>query len=90
MQGNITLSPTISVSDFLASIKDIVRQVMEETSNADDEELMTSDEVMALCKISHTTLQNWRNRSKIPYTKIGNKILYSRKEVLNLIAAKSA
>ena len=86
MQGNIILSPTIPVSDFLASIKDAVRQVLCESANTEDV-LMTSDEVMKLCRISHVTLQNWRNANKIPYNKIGNKIFYKKSEVLNFISA---
>jgi predicted DNA-binding transcriptional regulator AlpA len=83
-QGNITLSPTITVTDFFASIKDAVRQVMAEKPNTDDA-LMSSDEVMKLCKISHATLQNWRNANKIPFNKIGNKIFYRKLEVLEAI-----
>jgi hypothetical protein len=83
-QGNIILSPTIPVTDFFASIKDAVRQVMAEKPN-DDDTLMSSGEVMQLCKISHVTLQNWRNANKIPFSKIGNKIFYRKSGVLKAI-----
>ncbi len=51
--------------------------------------LITSAEVMELCKISPTTLQNWRNENKIPFKKIGNKIYYMKSDVLNALKGKA-
>jgi hypothetical protein len=90
MDGSITLSPTIPVNDFFAQVKEAVRQVMYEHGAPDQDEVLTSDQVMKMCKVSHVTLQNWRNANKIPFNKIGNKILYSKNEVLKLIASKPA
>ena len=66
MNGNITLSPTIPISDFFDSIKEAVRQVMAEKPGNEDV-LMTSAEVMKLCQISAVTLQKWRDENKIPF-----------------------
>lgn len=86
MQENIILSPTISLSDFFGNIKEAVRQVMSEKANTDDL-LLTSEEVMKLCRISHVTLSNWRNSNKIPFSKVGNKIFYKKSDVMNFITS---
>lgn len=84
MKGNITLSPTIPVTDFFANIKEAVRQVLAEKPSTEDT-VMTSREVMELCKISHVTLQKWRDENIIPFKKNGNKITYVKSKVLQVL-----
>ncbi len=67
--------------DFFLQVEAIVRKVLTE-KNVDGDTLLTSDEVMKLFKVSTTTLQNWRNQKKIPFTRKGNKIYYSKIEIM--------
>lgn len=61
-------------------IKDSIKEAL--TATPEQSVLITSSEVMQLCKISTTTLQKWRDNKKIPFTKNGNKIYYNKAEVL--------
>jgi hypothetical protein len=47
-----------------------------------DSDLMTSEQVMIMLKISKRTLQTYRNESKIPFCKFYNRIYYKRSEIL--------
>lgn len=46
-----------------------------------EEELLDNQDVCLLLKISKRTLQSYRDSGKIPYHRIGNKILYRRSEI---------
>jgi excisionase family DNA binding protein len=68
--------------DFFSQVESIVRKVLSE-KNTDEDKLLTSEEVMKLLNISITTLQNWRDEGRIPFKRMGNKMLYSKAEILN-------
>lgn len=87
MQGNLILS--IPLSEFIAQIENTVRKVLGEKSIKQDK-LLTSQEVMELFGISSTTLQKWRNKNKIPFTRIDDKIFYDKAEILKAAAEKPA
>lgn len=85
MQGSIIVN--VPVPEFLSTIESIVRKVLSE-KQIDNDQLITSDQVMKLCSISHVTLQKWRNKGKIPFIKVDNKILYSKAEVLKALPSQ--
>ena len=48
-------------------------------------EWLSSDEVVELLSISTRTLQNYRDRSVLGFSKIGRKIFYQRAEINRLL-----
>ncbi|MFC4230963.1 helix-turn-helix domain-containing protein [Parasediminibacterium paludis] len=85
MQGNIIIS--VPLVDFISQIEQTVRKVLSEREIQQDK-LLSSEEVMQLFSISTTTLQKWRNDGKIPFTRIDNKIFYSKTEVLEALKTR--
>lgn len=57
--------------------------------NIQGKEWMNGDEVMKMLHISSKTLQNYRDRRIIPFTKIGKKIFYNKKEIDKLLNSKA-
>lgn len=82
MQSNLILS--IPLPEFIAHLKNVVREVMSE-KNLKEDKLLTSRQVMELCNVSAVTLQKWRNNNKIPFTRIDSKIFYVKENVLSVI-----
>jgi len=86
MQGNLTISIS---QESISQIEQIIRKVLSEKEIQQDK-LLSSEEVMQLLGISTTTLQKWRNDGKIPFTRIDNKIFYSKAEVLQALSETKA
>ena len=80
MEQHILLS--IPLPGFVSMIEETIRKVLTE-KNIEQDKLLTSEEVMKLLNISTTTLQLWRNNKKIPYTRMGNKIFYSKSQIMS-------
>ncbi len=78
---------TIPLEEFVSTIEATVRKVIQE-KNIQEDTFISSDQVMKLFNISTTTLQLWRDKNKIPFNKVGKKIFYSRKELMNLTVHK--
>jgi hypothetical protein len=82
MQNNFILSP-ITISEFTSLIESAVRNAIAGI-DPNQEKLLTSEEVQSLLKISHTTLQKWRDNRQIPFTRKGGKIFYRKQEILEV------
>ena len=85
MENNIVLIP-VTLSDLLILIEKAVTKCI--NNDTECTKLLNSIEVRKLCNISHPTLQKWRTTGKIPFTKIDNKILYNKADVLNALYGK--
>jgi excisionase family DNA binding protein len=48
-----------------------------------EQELITDDEMQRRLGVSRTTLYNWRKDGTIPYLRIGKKLFYRWKEIIN-------
>ncbi len=83
MENNIVLIP-VPLSQLQTIIETAVRNVFA-SNQGDTPPLLNSVQVKKLCNISHPTLQKWRDNGKIPFTKIDNKILYNKADVLNAL-----
>ena len=46
-------------------------------------ELITDDEMQRRLGVSRTTLYNWRKEGTLPYLRIGKKLFYRWKEIIN-------
>lgn len=80
MEQHILLS--IPLPGFVSLIEETIRKVLSEKT-IDQDKLLTSDEVMKFLNISTTTLQNWRDNNKIPFQRMGNKIFYSKAQIMS-------
>jgi hypothetical protein len=78
---------TIPLTEFVSTIETTVRKVLSE-KNIEEDTFISSEQVMKLFNISTTTLQLWRDKNKIPFNKVGKKIFYSRKELMNITTTK--
>ena len=72
----------------LSDIKKVLREVLEEKSNdfakpvkSEDQEYLTRKEVAKLLKISLTTLNDWSKQGIVQAYRIGNRVLYKKKEI---------
>ena len=87
MQDNFILSP-IKIEDLKLLIRQAVLDVINDNTG-ENNSLLSSEQVKDLLKISHTTLQKWRDERKIPFVKIGNKIFYNKADVLGMFRERS-
>jgi len=60
--------------DFLVEYVDYLKK--------SDERLITTEELLQYVPVSRRTLQHYRDRGLIRFTKRGRKVLYSRNEVI--------
>ncbi len=72
----------------LSDIKKVLREVIDEKSNdfakpvkSEDQEYLTRKEVAKLLKISLTTLNDWSKQGIVQAYRIGNRVLYKKKEI---------
>ena len=49
------------------------------------ERYLTDKEVSERLKLSHRTLQDYRNEGRIPYCQLGGKILYRESDILRML-----
>ena len=54
-------------------------------SSLDDESFYTDEELSQRLKISRRSLQDYRNQGRIPYIKLGGKILYRSSDVERIL-----
>ena len=77
----------------LSDIKKVLREVLEEKSNdfakpvkSEDQEYLTRKEVAKLLKISLTTLNDWSKQGIVQAYRIGNRVLYKKKEIVDSVS----
>lgn len=63
-----------------------IKQGLKKQDRQYDEGIYDNDSLCALLKISKRTLQSWRDNGIIGFSQINGKILYSRKDVEELLA----
>ena len=72
----------------LSDLKELMREVIDEKLNdftkpvkSEDQEYLTRKEVAKLLKISLTTLNDWSKQGIVQAYRIGNRVLYKKKEI---------
>lgn len=63
--------------------------IKKRNSLTDNSQFLTTKDVCKLLHISPRTLQEWRDTGKIPFIKIGGKVLYRQSEVLKILDKNS-
>jgi hypothetical protein len=82
---NIELITKADFHSFKIEIVEEIKKLVQ--PQTDQKEWLKSADVMELLGCSPGTLQNLRVSGKLPFTKIGGTIYYSRKDVLNVLEA---
>ena len=67
---------------FLAALIDYKTSI-DAAKEKNEQELITDDEMQRRLGVSRTTLYNWRKDGTIPYLRIGKKLFYRWKEIIN-------
>jgi excisionase family DNA binding protein len=78
MNNNIVLL-SLSTDEFAEIIRNVVNDALKEKKQ---KELLDFKETCLLLGISSSTLNKLKRENRIPYKKIGKRILFSREEVL--------
>ena len=82
---NVVTIEKEAFQQLLKKLEELSNQVSNTPTMACDE-WITSEQVMDMFKISSRTLQNWRDKGKIGFSKVSHKvILYCREDVLGLL-----
>lgn len=70
-------------------VKECIREELEaqasSTSSNEEEELIDSKEAASLLRVSTVTLHHWKKQGRIPYYRIGSRIRFKKKEVLEAL-----
>jgi len=70
----------------LDELLDTIRQALKNrTPHLNGEKFLSNRDVCKMLHVSSRTLQDWRDRGKIPFIQIKGKILYKQSDVLELI-----
>ncbi len=82
MKENIFLIP-LTEEELKELIKCSFQEVMDESkTNRQSKELLTFKDVISLLGISPSTLNNWKREGKIPFHRIGGRVLFKYAEVV--------
>jgi len=72
----------VSITDDLKQLKNTMSAIVQHIGKREPSDYkLGSTDVCKLLHISKGTLKNYRDKGIIPYTKIGNKFLYSKNEI---------
>jgi excisionase family DNA binding protein len=82
-----TIFTNMTKADFQAFIRGVIKEALtfqqEATTVAPQKDkLLNIDEVCSLLKISKPTLHNWKRDGRLPFHRIGSKVYFKEKEVL--------
>ncbi len=82
------MNPILLNGINLSDIKKILGEVLDEKLNdftkpvnSEDQEYLSRKEVAKLLKISLTTLNDWSKQGIVQAYRIGNRVLYKKKEI---------
>lgn len=79
----------VSFFSALDEMLDNIRLALENQAMSHNK-LLTGKEVCNLLHISSRTLQDWRDTGKIPFVKIGGKVLYDQTTIMGSIKETSS
>lgn len=83
-----------SKNEFKSMIKDAIKKALSEnlpksrskkSLNDSDSQLLTRDEVMRMLHISHSTLYHYQRKEILPFLKIGNRVYFKKKDIVDNI-----
>ncbi len=83
MENYITVNLTLD--EFKDTIRDVVTDCFNENETNKQEtqdEILTRDDVSKLFNISETTIWKYMKDGRLPFRKIGRRVLFSKTEIL--------
>ena len=89
MQNSILLQ-NVSPEQFTELITNVFRKELEDfkkefTTQTENDDLMTREQVLELLQINASTLWHWQNKGRITVYKFANKCYYKRSELMATI-----
>lgn len=89
MQNSIILQ-NVSAEQFTELMTNVFKTQLEAfkkefTTQAENDDLMTREQVLELLKINASTLWHWQNKGRITVYKFANKCYYKRSELMATI-----
>ena len=79
MIESVFLLPDREIRDLVQELKEAVKELREKKEGVKD--FVGNDQFMEIMGISKRTAQTWRDEGVIPFSQIGSKIYYSRKDI---------
>lgn len=93
MDNNEILFTPIKVSEFLTMISRVVSEELERASSTlknNNEELLTRSQAKEMLHVSYPTLNEWAKSGKLPSHRIGKKVFYKHKDILDSLKMRNA
>ena len=90
MNTNSILLQNVSPEQFTELITNVFRKELEDfkkefTTQTENDDLMTREQVLELLHINASTLWHWQNKGRITVYKFANKCYYKRSELMATI-----
>lgn len=90
MNTNSILLQNVSPEQFTELITNVFRKELEDfkkefTTQTENDDLMTREQVLELLQINASTLWHWQNKGRITVYKFANKCYYKRSELMATI-----
>ena len=89
MQNSILIQ-NVSADQFTELLTNVFKTQLEDfkkefTTQTENDDLMTREQVLELLQINASTLWHWQNKGKIIAYKFANKCYYRKSELMNTI-----
>lgn len=90
MNTNSILLQNVSPEQFTELITNVFRKELEDfkkefTTQTENDDLMTREQVLELLQINASTLWHWQNKRRVTVYKFANKCYYKRSELMATI-----
>jgi excisionase family DNA binding protein len=85
-----TIFTNMTKDDFRSFIQDAISEILADSQTAtpptpQPERLLNIEDVCSLLQISKPTLHNWKREGWLPFHRIGSKVYFREREVLEAI-----
>lgn len=79
-------SDTVHFIETLSELKDLIKKALDDRPPMfNGERYLTNKDLSAVLHLSERSLQDYRDRGKIPFIQISGKILYKESDVMKLL-----
>jgi len=86
MKNSIQITFSEDLLDELTkAIKEAVKEELPKYQNTFRKDWLSTEEVMDMLQVSRRTVQNYRDEGKIPFARLGRKILYPREGIEDFV-----
>ena len=82
---NVAVVPNDFIQDVVARMSNLENILKQKEKTEDDNQILDSEGVMRLLKISRRTWQTYRDRKLSPFSQIGNTIWVLKKDIYDFL-----